>query len=319
MKQGIYFSGNDRVLPWAIAFLRSVRARHPEILFYLIPFNEEAEQLKQLAEEYDFKIFEDPEGFRRLELIGDALELGHSKGVGRYWFRRYAAFWGPLDAFLYLDVRQVILGDLAQFVSAPAAYNLDLVHYDVAVDQVYEPGPLLTGFLKKGLGRGFNSGRWSSRKGVFTLEEFEDFAAKALVSRKQLNPRNTDQSFINYCCDSKELKTGHIAELMGDIVSQGWAGQRGRAYQDEKGVWRWWDFGGLEHKKRLLLLHWAGFSLASWIPQHRMLRRFGVTSRISSLMLLSFQLPLHKLRSTRLINQLYHKLRDNLVNGQLNK
>ena len=42
-------------------------------------------------------------------------------------------------------------------------------------------------------------------KGLFTLEEFERLAADALQVREQLNPRNTDQAFFNYCCDMKPV------------------------------------------------------------------------------------------------------------------
>ena len=187
MLKGVYFSANDHVLPWALAFLKSFRVLHPQTPLYLIPFNDEVENLLGLARRYNFKVFEDPESFSRLEAIGDAFELGHSTGLGRYWFRRYAAFWGPLEEFLYLDVRQVVLGNLNPFINAPSSYNLDLVHYDVAVDQVYEPSPMLTGFLQQARGRGFNSGRWASRKGIFTLEDFEKLGAEAVAKRDQLN------------------------------------------------------------------------------------------------------------------------------------
>jgi hypothetical protein len=309
---GVYFSANDVVYDWAIAFLNSFRTFNPDLKLILIPFNEDCDRLIQLQTKYNFDIYIDPT-FSRLEAIGQAFELGHTP-TGPYWFRRYAAFWGSCDRFLYLDVRQVILADLTPLLTALDEFEFDFLHYDCAINQVYEPGKFRQQLLRQGRGSGFNSGRWAARKGLFSIEEFENLAADALKIRAQLNPRNTDQAFINYCCDLKQVSTGHFAEVIGGICQNGWARQSGQIYQ-ENGKFYLWDYGGLEHQKQVILIHWAGYKWNDLFPRKLLLINFLTNRQIDLptfliyLTLLVAALPkflLRSLISQRTINTLYH-------------
>ncbi|MEL7030797.1 MAG: hypothetical protein AAGL97_02895 [Pseudomonadota bacterium] len=276
---GVFFSANDKVLAWSVPFLTSFRIHNPEMPLCLIPFDQNVSLTKALADQFDFSIFEH-DSFGALEQIGRKLELGHSE-YGPHWFRRYASFWGPFDRFLYLDARQVILSDLTEFVTAPERFGLEFVYYDTVLNQVYEPGPMRCNLLVKGGARGFNSGRWASQKGLFSLTSFQKSAQVQLSLRDQLNARNTDQAFINFCCDEAAVNMAKISDLLGDVVSSGWARQSGHPYQDDDGIWRLWDHGGNDHKRRLLLMHWAGYRMEDPLPHARLLRRYGGRSRTS--------------------------------------
>jgi hypothetical protein len=131
-----------------------------------------------------------------------------------------------------------------------------------------------TAFLREGFARGFLSRLWASRRGLFSLADLEDLTRQMLTVRDQLNPRNTDQAFINFCCDSRRVRMGRISDLIGDLAFSCWARQPGRVYEDANGVWRIWDHGGNDHNKRLMLLHWAGQGLQTTSQPH-VLRRFG--------------------------------------------
>lgn len=312
---GVYFSANDAVYDWAIAFLNSFRTYNPALPLILIPFDDSCEKLFRLSNKYNFDVFEDS-SFQQLELIGENLEMGHTS-YGPRWFRRYAAFWGPFDEFLYLDVRQVVLSDLEDFLQAPAKYGFDLVHYDIALDQVYEPGPMRTKFLRNGKGRGFMSGIWASRSNMFTLEEFRTYGFEIVPNRESFNLRNTDQAFINYCCDSMQVQYGHIAEILGGTCHSSWAGQSGHVYRDEQGDYRLWDHGGLDHKKRLILYHWAGIPLGAgmkgrWLFRYyRYLRSTSwerMLINIKDIIILPFAKSISVIRRNRLINQIYHQI-----------
>lgn len=312
---GVYFSANDRVYPWARAFLASFRAHNPDLELVLIPFDDACERVLALREEYGFSVYEDAAGFPRLEAIGEALELGHTP-TGPRWFRRYAAFWGPLDRFFYLDTRQVVLADLRPALEALDADGFDFLHYDCALDQVYEPGPWRRDLLRRGRARGFLSGMWTARRGLVSLEDFERFGREAVAVREHLNPRNTDQAFINYCVDHSDLRVGHLAEILGGVVSQGWARQPGRLYRDS-GDWRLWDHGGLDHRKRLILLHWAGYRRLESIPHFSLFARyytrgqgFLATRRFSLALGLRrvLRLPVDRARAVRSINFAYRQL-----------
>ncbi|MCB9103911.1 MAG: hypothetical protein H6633_06655 [Anaerolineales bacterium] len=310
---GVYFSANDVVYDWAIAFLNSFRTFNPGLRLILIPFNDQCERLLALQDTYQFEIYQDPT-FARLEAIGHAFELGHTP-TGPYWFRRYAAFWGPLAQFMYLDARQVVLADLKPIISALDDYDFDFLHYDCALNQVYEPGPFRQNLLRQGLGRGFNSGRWISRRDLFSMDEFEQLATDALKIRNQLNPRNTDQAFINYCCDMKPVRYSHFAELLGGICQNGWAHQPGTIYKVNNGYYIW-DYGGLDHKKQLPLLHWAGYQRKPNMPHSKLFYYFLLkgqpllrsataqfTYRLSSLT----SMPFISIRQNRIINSIYHQ------------
>lgn len=316
MKKGVYFLANDQVLSWSTAFLNSLRRFNPDLPLYLIPFNEQCDQLLKLQPAYNFKVYDDHH-FQRLEKIGRAFELGH-QDYSHSWFRRYASFWGPLDEFLYLDTRTLVLQDLEPIISAPRKNGFEFLHYDCALDQVYEPGPFRRQLLLEGRARGFLSGMWASVKGLFTIEEFEQLAHGALKIRDQLNARNTDQAFINYCCDVRKVKYGHFAEVLGGYCHSGWARQSGRVYE-ENGKYYLWDHGGLDHKKQLFVMHWGGVKLSPVMPERLLfLKYYGKINWASSVKDL-LQYPRHYIyqliRKSRVINSTYHKWRkSNITN-----
>jgi hypothetical protein len=319
---GVYFSANDKVYDWTIAFLNSFRTFNPDLRLILIPFNEECDRILQLQTQYDFEIYIDP-SFSRLEAIGKAFELGYTP-TGHYWFRRYAAFWGALDRFMYLDARQVVLANLRPLITALDQFGFEFLHYDCAINQVYEPGEFRQQLLKQGRGRGFNSGRWASRKGLFSIEEFETLSAEALKIRDQLNLRNTDQAFINYCCDMKPVVYGHFAEVIGGICPNGWARQSGHIYQ-ENGKYYLWDYGGLDHKKQVVLVHWAGYQWTGLFPKKLLLVSFTVKYKISLLLYLNYAMSIlinidkiliKRLISQRKINCIYHSIQDKILQNK---
>jgi hypothetical protein len=133
-------------------------------------------------------------------------------------------------------------------------------------------------FLRSWGAKGFMSGSWASRSGLFTPDEFSKLTEEMLIVRDQLNPRNTDQAFINYCCDARRLRTARLSELIGDLCASGWARHRGHLYRDRNGIWRLWDYGGLDHGKRMMAVHWAGLPLSFLGPQGALLFAFARTS-----------------------------------------
>jgi hypothetical protein len=268
---GVYFSANDAVYDWAIAFLNSFRKFNPTLRLLLIPFNDQCDRLLKLQPSYCFEIYEEPT-FERLEAIGQSLELGHTP-TGPQWFRRFASFWGPCDRFMYLDTRQLVLADLEPIITALDHYDFELLYFDCAIDQVYEPGELRRHLLRQGRARGFLSGLWAARKGLFTIEHFEYYAVKAQQVRQQLNPRNTDQALLNYCCDIKRIRYGSVAAVIGGVCEFAWARQSGKIYYDNQHYYLW-DHGGLSHKKQLILLHWAGHRLSPVMPHYTLFETY---------------------------------------------
>ena len=96
--------------------------------------------------------------------------------------------------------------------------------------------------------------------------------------RDQLNARNTDQAFLNYCCDADDLDCGAFGEALPDVCATAWAGAPGRVYEDAAGVLRRWDHrgrcGGPNHGRRVPVLHWAGLPLSAGMPEAALFQHF---------------------------------------------
>ena len=316
MTFGVYFSANDKVLPWVMAFLHSFRESNPTLALYLIPFNDQSEQIIGLRRQFNFQIFED-DSFAALEELGQRYELGITS-YGKHWFRRYAAFWGPLDQFAYFDARQLILGDLSDVFAAIDRLKLDLIHFDTAINQVYEPGPHRDEMVSDRRGVGFLSGAWFARRGVFSLSDLIALGDESLRIREQMNPRNTDQAFINYCCDKREIRMAHVADVFCDVCRNSWSRQPGSIYRDCEGQYRIWDHGGLDHRKRVVLLHWAGIRLSPVMPHRRLFLSFlkkgrSLPNRMATQVIDMLLRPLLSVKSwlhrNRHANTIWHSLR----------
>lgn len=310
---GVYVLANDKVFDWLAAFVNSFRVHNPTLSLLLIPFDEMSFRCEALVREAGGDVWRDEPAFERLERIGGALEIGKTAS-GPHWFRRFAAFDGPFDAFAYLDCRMLVLADISPFAAAARAYDVPLIHYDAVINQVYNDGPIRSRFCREGLGHGFSSNIWASHKGLFSLEQMEAAAEELVAVRDQMNPRNTDQFFLNYLCDSHGLRVCHIADLDSRLAHCAWAYDRGTLYQDEDGIWRKWDFGGLQHRRQMIFLHWAGIQLHPAMPHFSVYSRFrrpgrGPLARLVESVSGLAGKAMNRLRGNRTLNLLYHRVR----------
>ena len=312
--EGVYFLANDQVYPWAVAFLESFRHYNPELALRLIPFDDQSERVKSLAERYGAVIHDDEAGYRLLDQIGrrvgrDIVSFGH------HWFRRFASFWGPFDDFVYLDARIVVLSDLKPWMAARRRCGADLLHYDCAMDQAYLPGPWRDQLLVQRR-PGFMSGMWASRKGLFSPGDLEPLAQQADAVADGINRRNSDQCFLNFCCDTRQVSYAPVYHVMGHLTRFIWARQPGVfRYKQSYFVW---DHGGLDHVKQLPLLSWAGTPLSPIMPYAGIFLRFALKNQgpIKALLKRLWwkiqYLPrkwVDSLRRCRVLNTAYHLMR----------
>ncbi len=310
---GVYLLGNDTVQAWTTSFVTSFRRYNPSVPLCLIPFDGNCDRVTTLINAAGGSVLDRPDTFQRLDRIGEALELGFTN-YGKHWFRRFAAFEGPFERFLYLDTRVVVLGPLLPIIDEVVAGTCDLIHFDRMINEVYREGPIRRRIVLAGGGRGFNSGMWASRAGLFTAEHMEAAATALVLSREQMNPRNTDQFFLNYLCDEHAVTAVHFADLHEDYTHACWAGDGGSLYLDAEGSWRRWKFGSAEHRKRVPFVHWAGYRLSPSMPHYHVFARFqapryGAARRLGDWIR---GLPgrfFGWLRQNRHLNTLYHRCR----------
>lgn len=265
--RAVYVLANDTVHEWFVALLRSIRRHMPRAKVRLIPFDSQIEKLRKLMSEFNFEVFEH-ESFPWLVEIGAKLELGRTP-LGPNWFKRFGAFFGPDEVFAYIDARTLVLSDLEVAFDAVGLGSVDFVHFGGDPNQVFENGQVRRKFAAVGRCFGLNSGRWVSRSGLFSEEAMLAAAEFCMANRVQMNPRNTDQFFLNVLCAQSTARVVNFADLAGDFERDPWAFAHPRAYT-KNGEVRVWAHGAMSHGKRLPLVHWAGVKLSSAMPLRRL-------------------------------------------------
>ena len=267
--RGIYTLANDGVYDWLVAFLESCRVHEPDMPVMVIPFDERMQRVNALRDRYEFTVLEH-ESLEALDGIG-AMYFPHD----RKWphaFRKFAAFWGPFEQFVFVDADVVLLGPLDEFFERVDASDVEFVCGDIDIDQVYAPGAVRDEIIAKGMTTGFNTGFFVSWRNKLTLDQVLRFAQEGLAVRQDLLPVVGEQPFINWCVAAADLKVQTYFDLIPDMCFSTWAMRRPVAHVD--GVWRlldpkWDDFG-----RRMPLLHWAGSALDFKMPNMGIFLRY---------------------------------------------
>lgn len=267
MPKLVYVLANDVVADWLVALLESIRINMPEASVHLIPFDTNIAQIERICDRYGVGIYNHA-AFDELISIGKRLEIGKTK-FGPNWFKRFAAFLGPEKTFAYIDARTLVLSDLS-FAFASVDNNLaDFVHFGGDVNQVFNSGMVRNSFSYAGRCFGFNSGRWISRGGLFNMEDMRVAADFCENHRDQMNPRNTDQFFLNVLCSLSNARIVAYADIDADSVREPWAFEHSKVYYKD-GFLRAWNHGGMSHGKKLPLVHWAGLPFSKDMPLRKL-------------------------------------------------
>jgi Lipopolysaccharide biosynthesis proteins, LPS:glycosyltransferases len=269
---GVYFLADDFVSEWTIALLNSLHAYAPKSSIWCIPFSEEISRLKRLAAHFGFGIYDDPSLFE-LDNIGHSLLPDIGRIAGK--FRRLAAFWGPLEHFIYLDADTVILGDVEPLFTTLLTTNYDLLYADSNLDMVYKPGAFRDRMVREYQTHGFVTGVWASTVGQLSLAEIRMFAAEVAPDVDGFATTG-EQPFVNYCIDRKRTRMRSFASASDHRIYWNWPGQAERLYVstlDESRIRvytdRWQLVSGV---------HWAGFSLDPQMPHYKIYQHFRLRS-----------------------------------------
>ena len=259
--RGIYIVANDKVGENAIALMSSIRLRDPEIPVFLIPFNEDHKTVaERLATLYNVQIFPDLDFLETLTAkIGEIFPRDFLALPNK--MRKLAAWFGPLDEFLYIDtdilfftpvVNTLAYLDQADFIWCD-------YHYTRGLKDVFsEVIPQKNIFEPDALEDVFNSGLWGSRKSALSLEQLYDILKECAAHKEYFDFSSgcTDQPIMNYLV----LKT--MARRLNIV----------KVNAGEPGSW-----GGSPHFERrgdvlfdgdrpLRYLHWAGTPMRTGGP-----------------------------------------------------
>jgi hypothetical protein len=201
--RGVYIVANDRVGENAIALMSSLRLNDPDIPVYLIPFNDDYHTVaNRLAELYNVKLFPDLTFLNALtQKIGEIFPRDFLALPNK--MRKLAAWFGPLDEFLYIDTDILFFTpvadtlaylDQADFIWCDYHFKggLEDVFSQTVVDQKL--------FSPEALEDVFNSGLWGSKKSALSLETLYDLLGECAAHREYFDFSNgtTDQPIMNY-------------------------------------------------------------------------------------------------------------------------
>ncbi len=251
--RGVYIVASDKVVDNAIALLSSLRLYDPDIPVFLIPFSQDASRVtQQLADLYNVQLFPD------LALI-ESLTQQISEIFPRDFLalpnkmRKLAAWFGPLDEFLYIDTDILFFSPVADTLAYldQADFIWCDYHYKRGLEDVFSNVvPTQNVFSPEALEDVFNSGLWGSRKSALSLETLYEVLRECAAHREyfDFSSGTTDQPIMNYLV----LKT--ISRRLNIT----------KANPNEPGSW-----GGSTHFEQrghllfdgdrpLRYLHWAG-------------------------------------------------------------
>ncbi len=259
--RGVYIVANDRVAENAIALMSSLRLHDPEVPVFLIPFNDDHQQVaSRLAELYDVQLFPDLDFLDCLtEKIGEIFPRDFLALPNK--MRKLAAWFGPLDEFLYIDT------DILFFtpVTDTLAYldQADFIwcdyHYKRGLEDVFtQVVPEQKIFTSEALGDVFNSGLWGSKKSALSLEQLYDLLRECAAHYEYFDFASgcTDQPIMNYFVLSAIAKRLNIVKANpGEPGSWG-----GSPHFEER------DHVLFDGERPLRYLHWAGTPMRAGGP-----------------------------------------------------
>lgn len=250
---GVYFLANDPVYDLTLAFLNSFRAHMPRMPACMIPFDDQIGRLRKLTETYNFVILDNSSLLSRCDAISVRF---HDRTKGHY--RKLAAWEGPFDQFIYIDVDTVLLSDAAIVLKFLSKYSfiasqsrLPGLRRWVWKDSMLSAGALSADQLSYSANTGF----LCSHMGALNLAKAEDAADSAITFAPHMELLCFEQPFLNYLMVTSGLPYTSLLELRASTGAENlpqeiWAGEAG-------GIFHHGNFRMLDVDP-ILLVHWNG-------------------------------------------------------------
>lgn len=259
--RGVYIVANDKVQENAIALMSSLRLYDPDVPVYLIPFNDAYHTVaKRLSELYQVKLFPDLSFLAALtEKIGEIFPRDFLALPNK--MRKLAAWFGPLDEFLYIDTDILFFTPVADTLAylEQADFIWCDYHFKRGLEDVFSQVVCDQNlFTADELGDVFNSGLWGSRKSALSLEQLYDVLADCAAHREyfDFSSGTTDQPIMNYLVLKTMPRRLNIVKAnAGEPGSWG-----GSPHFDQRGD-RLFD-----GDRPLRYLHWAGTPMRAGGP-----------------------------------------------------
>ncbi|WP_089093999.1 Npun_R2821/Npun_R2822 family protein [Nodularia sp. NIES-3585] len=204
---GICTLGNDYVFDQLVALLNSIDVfLGKEIPVCIYPFDDQTQRIaEEIAKRPNVFIYDDQESINRWDkFMLEASPASMNRNKYRIYggHRRFCAFDGPFDKFVYLDADTILMNSLS-LVFDKLAEN-DCVVYDFQFkypDKVYnvKSPKLFKVFAEERIKKEiFCSGFYASKKGLFPQEKQEQLLSYLRGGEKEILYPKGDQSVVNY-------------------------------------------------------------------------------------------------------------------------
>jgi hypothetical protein len=262
MNRGIYIVANDKVVDNAIALLNSSRDYDPEVTVYLIPFNDNYQEVaSQLARLHNVKVFPNLELIEQwTQKIGQIFDRDFLALPNK--MRKLVVWFGPLDEFIYIDTDIVVFEKIVDNLDRLAEVDFFCCDYHHANDKLRNIfAPLVQEqqiFTDPELADVFNSGFWASRKGAITELLMEQTLRECAIHREYFDFTEgvTDQPILNYLVLKLIPKRGNLVKTpIGGPGS--WAGSQ---------KFKQKNYVLYDGEQRLKYIHWAGIRMKPSSP-----------------------------------------------------
>ncbi|NES87238.1 MAG: sugar transferase [Moorea sp. SIO2B7] len=214
---GICTLGNDRVYDQVIALINSIEAilgQNTPICVY--PYDENIEKIAaEMSKRPNVQLYDDRDSIQRWDSFARAAWDTHptarqrwsqagSKGYHRFGtHRRYCAFDGPFDRFLYMDADTLLMSPVEAIVAQLEDDNC--VVYDFQYKEPSHVYELSSAKLREIFSEArikaeiFCSGFYASKKGLFDEEKRNWLISQLQAGEAEiLYPMAPDQTLINY-------------------------------------------------------------------------------------------------------------------------
>jgi hypothetical protein len=191
---GVYILADDSMEDMGLACLNSLRTFEPSIPICFIPFHAESDRMRSHARSYGAWVWDDA---RTLQDCDEISLLFHTELMGHY--RKLAAWSGPFERFLYVDV------DTLFFQPLRSCFRL-LDNYDVIA--AVSNNPAIARFVWKDASElpstgidtlyAANTGVVFSKAGLFSQQQFYEMALASLRYKDNMALECIEQPLLNY-------------------------------------------------------------------------------------------------------------------------
>jgi hypothetical protein len=270
-RAGIYVLANDKVAEFLHSSLQSIRHYNAAIPIWIIPFDERLDRTRELATRFSAQIVEHP-SLPHLDQLGN--QFWDNSAYANHMFRKFVAFWGPLETFLYFDVDIAALSDLASMFQVFDRANCDFLSFDNDMNRVYNPGAFREKMIKEYNSEGFNAGHFMARRGLFDFDQIRQMAVAGKPERDGFEDK-IDQSFWNYIIDVSRVSHRRLPKVDPAYADKQWGDQTPILEMD--GAYRLGVPGHGDYGKLVPFIHWSGHQQYDPFPNRNIFYRFRLS------------------------------------------